>query len=263
MAMGLIWLLVEAFEGLTDTNVKLPYWLFLVGSFALGTIVCAVDGYFVAGFLRYKITICSNSFDTKILIKFGDLFAQEGWKAISVNDFFDNVVDDQLVSSYSLHGEAIMRYWHGDGARWQEQVYGDLHNVQFELVSRPKGNQKRYRIGTTARASSGNNDFLFVALGKTDTDTNVTHATPESLITAVRGLLAKARSVCANRTLNMPLIGSGLSRVGIKNAVLVHLILSAIFEETKISKVTETIVLVLPKEKTAEIDLGEILRNWR
>ena len=221
-----------------------------------------IDGHCVGGFLKKKIVISSNSFDTNITIKFGNIFAQEGVKAIAVNNFFDSIVDDDLVSRRSLHGEVIQRYWNGNSVRWQAQVDDDLNDEEFDEIPRAKGNVRRYKIGTTARASAGDEEFLFVALGETNLDDNVSHATAASLIASVREMLVRARAVCANRPLNLPLIGSGLSRVGIKNAVLVDLILTAIFEETKARKVTDSIVLVLPAGKRAEIDLGETQRNW-
>ena len=57
-------------------------------------------------------------------------------------------------------------------------------------------------------------------------------------------------------------MGSGLSRVGIKNNILVDLILTAIFEETKNNKVTSEIRIVLPKEKASEINLGSLQKEW-
>ena len=262
MAMGLLWLPIEAYEGLTNADIELPYWTYLLGSVSLGFLIFTLDGHFVGGFLKNEILISSNTFDTKILVTFGNLFDQEGWMAIAVNDFFDCIVDDDLVSRNSLHGEVITRYWRGDGNTWKDQIYSDLHDNEFELIDRTKGNVKRYRTGTTARANSGNSHFLFVALGKTNIDDNVTQSTAESLIVAVRQMLVRARSVCANQRLNVPLFGSGLSRVGIKSSVLVDLILTAIIEETKMSKITDTIVLVLPSDKKTEIDLGEIVRSW-
>ena len=262
MGMGITWLPIEAYEGLMNADIKLSYCYYLYGSVAIGLLVFIIDGHCVGGFLKKKIVISSNSFDTNITIKFGNIFAQEGVKAIAVNNFFDSIVDDDLVSRRSLHGEVIERFWNGNSVRWQAQVDDDLNDEEFDEIPRAKGNVRRYKIGTTARASAGDEEFLFVALGETNLDDNVSHATAASLIASVREMLVRARAVCANRPLNLPLIGSGLSRVGIKNAVLVDLILTAIFEETKARKVTDSIVLVLPAGKRAEIDLGETQRNW-
>ena len=262
MGMGITWLPIEAYEGLTNADFKVSYCYYLLGSVAIGLSLFIFDGHFVGGFLKKKIVISSNSFDTHITIKFGNIFDQKGVKAIAVNNFFDSIVDDDLVSKRSLHGEVIEQYWHGNSEQWQEQVYDDLSDKGYDEIQRAKGNNRRYKNGTTARACAYDEEFLFVALGETNPDDNVSHATAASLIASVREMLVKARAVCANRPLNLPLIGSGLSRVGVKNAVLVDLILTAIFEETKAHKVTDSIVLVLPAGKRAEIDLGETQRSW-
>lgn len=75
-------------------------------------------------------------------------------------------------------------------------------------------------------------------------------------------MLSKARSVCAEQPLIVPLMGSGLSRVGIKSSILINIILAVLFEETKRSKITDSIVLVLPKDKLNEINLGAVVRDW-
>ena len=263
MAMGALWLPIEAFEGLSNQDVRVPYSIYLLNSFILSILIFLADGYLISGFLKRKITILSNSFDTTITVRFGDIFSYHGWTAISVNDFFDSIVDDDLVSRRSLHGAAILQFWRGDSHSWERQVHDDLESLDYEYVPRKKGNRKKYSIGTTARASASHHDFLFVALSQTNIDDNVTRARVEDLLVAVRGLLVKGRAVCASKPLNIPLLGSGLSRVGIKSEILVDLILAVVFEETKLSKITDSIVIVLPMGRRAEIDLRAISRRWR
>ena len=262
IAMGALWLPIEAYEGLSNTDATLPFYCFVILSIVVGIGFFALDGYHLTGFLKSHVNIKTDGFDTDVSIIFGDLFAQEGWKAIAVNDFFDNIVDNDLVSSRSLHGIAINKYWPDDRENWRKQVNSSLKNYPHEKENRSKGNQKRFSIGTTATAISDGQKLLFVALGETNVANNVTTASAESLICAVRGLLNKARTVCANEPLYIPLMGSGLGRVGIKNAVLVDLIITAIVEETKQSKVTSSITIVLPNDKKSKINLGNITRDW-
>ena len=101
-----------------------------------------------------------------------------------------------------------------------------------------------------------------MALSFTDVSNLETKATSSDLLKAVSRLLRKARSVCANEPLNIPLMGSGLSRIGIKNNILIHLILTAIFEETKINKVTSEIRIILPKDKASDICLNALKKDW-
>lgn len=263
VSMGLLWLPIEAFEGLTTSEVPLPFNFFLLLSILTGFVFFLVDGFFLTGFLKHNITIPNNGSDTSISIKFGDIFEEQGWKAIGVNDFFDSEVDDNLISSKSLHGIVINKFWNNDANDWQTQVNKSLESIRGRHSERIRGNQLRYRIGTTGYAQKSKNKFLFVALGKTNKDTNITTANSENLIAAVRGLLVKAREICSNETLIIPLMGSGLSRVGIKPSVLVDLILTGVFEETKSLKITDNIIIVLPKKLKSKINLGTTLRNWK
>ncbi len=128
--------------------------------------------------------------------------------------------------------------------------------------NRPKGNDLRFPIGTTGCAKADNNKFLFVALGKTDSSNNVTTASAETLICAVRGMLTKARAICSYEPLSIPLMGSGLARIGIKTSVLVDLIIAAVLEETRQAKVTGRITIVLPADKEGEINLQNYARSW-
>lgn len=259
---GALWLPLEAFEGLNNTDVRIRFDWFAVGSIVLGSIIFFVDGLFVSRFLRKEAMISSNSFDSKIHIKIGDLFKQDGWIAIGVNNFFDSVVDGDLVAQSSLHGHVISKYWSGDSIAWQEQVDTALHGVKFTKKKRDKGNAKRYPLGTTASVIHGNRKFLFAAIAKTDRETNVASANAEALIRAVRGMLRKAREVAAHEPLNIPLMGSGLARVSIKDSLLVHLILTAIFEETKGSKVTSIINVILHEDNAETIDINAIAEGW-
>ena len=263
MAAGAVWLPLESYEGITSSDVSISFGLFVLIVVITGLLFFFVEGYFISGVLRKKIKIKSKSFNTKITVEFGDLFSKKGWKAVGVNDFFDSVVDDDLVSANSLHGHVIQNYWSDDSAVWQAAVDNSLHGVAFKKTKRAKGNRNRYPIGTTANAQEGENKFLFVALARTRKSTNVVQASAETLIGAIRGMLQHARAVCSNEPLSIPLMGSGLGRIGIKDAILVDLILAAIFEESQSSKITDSISIVLPKEKQSEINLGAISRDWK
>ena len=260
---GFLWLVFEPILGLgSKSSSYLSYSQFVVLSLFLGLIWFLIDGVYFSYFLIQSIEIKSNVFDTRIIITFGDLFKQKGWKAISVNDHFDCLVDDCHISSKSLHGQMLQRYWGGNIEDWNCQVDSQLSNNSSTVVSRDSGKLKSYSIGTTATAIKDYEKFLCVAFSKTDIGSLQTKANTSDLNKAVRSLLCKARSVCADEPLNIPLMGSGLSRVGIKNNILVNLILTAVFEETKANKVTSQIRIILPKEKISEFNLASIKNDW-
>lgn len=263
--VGVIWLFVGMYNELTPLNkIGCSFWFLISIALIFAVFWFLVDGYFIDGFLKRKIVLKSNAFDTQIVIKFGDLFKQDGWKAIPVNEFFDSIVDDNHVSSKSLHGILLKNYWSRNTENWDQQINDSLSDRDFiENVSRNPGKSKRYRIGATAIARKNGNNFLCVALTKTDIDTLQASANPIELYQSINGLLIKSREVCSGSSLNIPLIGSGLSRTGIKANIIVNIILMNIFEESKRSKITEEIRIILPKNKKKDFNLNTIQKDWR
>ncbi|MBW9264369.1 MAG: hypothetical protein K1563_17545 [Candidatus Thiodiazotropha sp. (ex. Lucinisca nassula)] len=261
-SLGAIFLVFESYEVITNSDIKFSFASYLIWSGVVALIYSLVDGHFVTGNLLGKIDLFQNTFGSKVTIKFGDLFSQSGWKAISVNDFFDHQIDDVLISSSSLHGHVVNTYWPENNEEWYEAVIADLSGHAPVEEARPTGKTLRYPIGATAKAESESEKFLFVALGNTSIDDNTTTATAEDLICAVRGLLRKARAVCSNQPLSIPLMGSGLARVGIINSVVLDLILCGVFEELKQGKITSKIQVVLPESMEDQIDLLSIKRKW-
>ena len=265
--LGLVWLFLEAFYGLNDVapGDRIGFLGFLIIGVVLGLIWFVVDGLLIAGYLKQSIEIRSNAFDTTVKIIFDDLFSREGWKVISVNDFFDSTVDENHVSKNSLHGIMLIKYWPGNISDWDSQIMQELNDIQPENVPNraPHGKPNRYPIGTTAKVSTNNNNFLCVALTSTNIDTLQASACSGDLNMAIRGMLDKARTTCSGDVLNIPLIGSGLARTGIKPNIIVDLILLAVFEESKRQKITNFIRIVLPKNMKKQIDLTTIQKDWK
>ncbi|MEO0752738.1 MAG: macro domain-containing protein, partial [Pseudomonadota bacterium] len=259
---GAIFLALEAYEVLTNADVTLSFWMFVLLGLLPGAIFFLLDGYQMTGFLRREVEIRDPSNDTRISVTFGDLFAQQGWKAISVNDFFDSIVDDDIVAEKSLHGHVLNTYWGDDRSDWEKQVEKSLRTHPGHKETRPKGNRLRYPIGTTARACVQGHKFLFVALGETNTANNVSSADAGMVIKAVRGLVAEARAACSMEPLVIPLMGSRFARVGIRSSVLVDLIITGVLEESREGHVTDEIRIVLPVSTAHEINLKNYVRNW-
>lgn len=260
MGLGTLWMFIEPYEGLENTDFQMGYVCFLVVSALIGGGIYLIDGLFLSGFMR-NIAKIENDYGTEISLKFGDIFENDGWIAISVGDFFNSAVDEDLVSSKSLHGKTLNKYWSGNSADWQKQIEASLKGVLSTTEPRRKGNRRRYPVGTTAIATIQDKKFLFAALGRAD-ENNVTSNNVEGLICAVRGMLEKARAVCSMEPLNIPLMGAGLSRIGMHEAVLVDLIITAIMEESRKSQITNEIRIVLPLDLRDSLNIKQYERKW-
>lgn len=265
--IGFIWLFLEAYYGLAAPTVpKITFGIFLALGLTIGIIWFFVDGFFITGFLKQSIKITSNAIDVSITVGFGDLFRQDGCKAIPVNDFFDSVVDEKHVAKNSLHGLMLTQFWAGNTSDWDNQVTRELANTApiESVATRPTpGKHNRYPVGTTISAIAQDNIFLCVALSKTDVTTLEASATYQELQLAVHSLLGMARTVCSGRPVNLPLMGSGLARTGVKPNIIVDLLLLAIFEESRTRKITTHIRIILPKAMRDRIDLTTIQKDWK
>lgn len=261
--LGFIWLIIESYIGIERSNIDLSYWTFLKIALIIGTIWFLIDGFFIAGFLKSKISFQLGKSDTLVEVKYGDIFKQDGWKAIGVNDFFDSIVDDKHIAKNSLHGSLLSKFWGGNISDWDIQVSGNLSAISSTTVNRQSGKLEKYPIGTTVYVEQENNKFLCVALTTTDVSTLQTKADSKDLIVSVKGVLHKARTVCANNPLNFPIMGSGLSRLGIHPSILIDLMFTAILEETKVNKVTSKIRIILPVNMCRDINLAQIEKDWK
>ena len=102
---------LESYEVLTNSDVTIGFSSYLLFSFILSIGFFFTDGIAIGGFLRRRVELFQGLFGSKVVVMFGDLFQIPGWKVIGVNDFFDNQVDDKIVSSKSLHGIVLSKYW--------------------------------------------------------------------------------------------------------------------------------------------------------
>lgn len=214
---------------------------------------------------KSRIELKVNANRTKISIYFGDLFTQQGWKVIAVNEYFDHLVDDIHVARKSLHGKVLQLYWAGNSEQWYASIIKTLKedSIHGSPEKRQNGNNPKFPIGTTATLKIQNDKFLFFVLSNTNPQNCEAKASFHSLCQAIQACLDKARSVCAGIPLNIPLIGAGLSRTGLSYYMLINIILSIVIECSQQNGITSQINIVLPKHLRQEIDLNIIKQSWR
>ncbi|EQC84989.1 hypothetical protein LMT8_04615 [Leuconostoc mesenteroides subsp. cremoris TIFN8] len=86
---------------------------------------------------------------TTVQIKSGDLFKQDGLKAIAFNEYFDTQVDDVIIAKRSLNGQVIEKYF-PDIQGLDKQIESDksLEKGLIEEMNREVGKKKRYKLGS-------------------------------------------------------------------------------------------------------------------
>jgi hypothetical protein len=75
-----------------------------------------------------KVSFQFKTTNTKVTLRFGDLFTCKGHIVIPANEFFDSQLG-QPVSAKSVHGQFIQRVLGGDSAKFDADVGRSLAGV--------------------------------------------------------------------------------------------------------------------------------------
>ena len=208
-----------------------------------------------------KIDIKIANSNTVIEVIFGDLFEQSGIRAIAVNEFFDSKIG-KPVSDKSLHGIFLQKCFGGHPEPFDKQVDEQLKKIQSNYVEKIDGKTKFFPIGTTAIINVNQDRYLVFALSKTDPSTYKAYSNVSMMWDALHELWQKTRIESGGHDLNLPLIGSGLSGLGLPTRDLLNLIILSAITETKAKEITQRIRIVLHRDRFDDLDLRDLKKYW-
>lgn len=186
----------------------------------------------------------------KLCVKYGDILSvgkkrmffsrstRNKLIVIPVNSHFDTIVEDStvpnpLVSAKTIHGKWLKSYEaekNMSPAEIQSAIYAFLNakGIQYQTDSNKRGSQRKYPIGTCA-IMNGTNNVNYVLWALSDfNQTNVAHATKESVISSLVSLLGFINTQSQGDECYIPLVGTGLSRTSLSHKESLHTILSTI-----------------------------------
>ena len=180
---------------------------------------------------------------------------------IPVNEYFDGELNGH-VSENSLHGLFIKNVLGGQSEVFYNLTDIALDSIVAEKVQRKSGRDKRYPIGTVACIDVNETRYLLAALSKTDIQTLKASATIHELWDCLAGIWEGVRNYSNGNCVNIPLLGSGLSGVGLPPTNLIEIILISFVDYTKKKKIADKVTLVLHSRLKGEVDLAAIKRSW-
>ncbi len=199
--------------------------------------------------------------NTCIEVAFGDLFKQDGLRAIAVNDFFDSELG-KPVSQNSLHGAFLKQCFGGHPESFDRQVGQELTNVNGVKTAKKEGKNIRFEIGTTAMVACNDDRYLLVAFAKSDEATCKAKADVIDMWRALHGLWERARLEAEGAAMNLPLMGSGLSGIGLPTRDLLNLIILSAITATKAGQITTRIRIILHEDRFDDLDLRDVQKHW-
>lgn len=184
-------------------------WLFLGGIL----IICLVYSFFQCKQKNNISLILGPKFRVNILK--GDLFdnSHHGIIVIPVNEYFDTIVDDCIISSKTIHGQFIIKYFNHNISDLDNAISKSLSNKKYDLNDQRKRGKKRiYPLGTCADIICGQDLYVLVSLTHFN-KTNNTDITLLEFNDVIYSLCQHLEEIANMRPIYMPLIGAGQSKI--------------------------------------------------
>ena len=206
--------LVSFFGTAKDSCIGTGGWIVVFAALLIGSFL----------FMWWKANklnnVCLSINNTKVEIVIGDIFDQLSnpgehngeITVIAVNDYYDYIVDDRIVSNKSLHGQYIKRITAaGKLEALNEQIENDpvlkrMGNPKEE-PTRKEGRKTKYDLGSLVEFEN----HILTAFTNFDADNKAFLSADEYLHFWMR-FWENIDTVYAGRTINIPLMGAGITR---------------------------------------------------
>jgi hypothetical protein len=228
--------------------------------FALAILISVAFG-FKKVWKPSRIQIPIANCNSIIEVVFGDLFEQEGIRAIAVNEFFDSIIG-KPVSDKSIHGIFLKKCFGGHPESFDKQVAEELKHTPSVEVVKIEGKTRCYPIGSTALIAVNQDKYIAFAFTKTDPQTCKAYSDVTLMWTALNDLWKRVRIEAGGHAVNLPLVGSGLSGMGLPTRDLLNLIILSAITETKAREITQRIRVVLHRSRFGDLDLRDVRQFW-
>ncbi|QWU99318.1 macro domain-containing protein [Francisella salimarina] len=148
---------------------------------------------------------------TKIMIKEGNIFNSDNrkLKIIAFNEYFDTIVDDEIISRNSINGQFIDRLDKNQKEALNEEIKLLKDGIVEENVPRDKGNNRKFKLGTSIKF---NDEFIITAFTKFD-DNNRAYLQMKDLLAFYMNLWDSLDALYNSKPLVIPVLGSGITRI--------------------------------------------------
>ena len=199
-------------------------------------------------------------------MKLGDIFEEEELKVIAFNEYFDTIVDDDIIAKNSLNGIFITTKLKGSLEDFDDEIDKYLSTKKMGEYSinndRGGGKKKRYPLGTICKYK---NEYLFTALTRFDKD-NKAKILLKDYVYALMNFWSEIDRVYAGKSVSIPLLGSGQTRIEDKIDILEQELLELLIWTFKVSRIkikhpSKITIVIYPnnKEKINFYKLKELI----
>lgn len=152
-----------------------------------------------------------NIDNSTVVIKAGDIFKEKGFKVIAFNEFFDTIVDNNIIANNSLNGIFIKQNIE-DIEALNNHIKNEIDDddiVDSKVIRKRGGKNIKYKLSTVV---IWNNEYLLTAFSKFD-DTNRANLTMPEYIEFLINFWDRVNKVYAQENVSVPILGSGITRI--------------------------------------------------
>ena len=201
-----------------------------------------------ANFITKKTVVINN---TKFVIKFGDLFSEQGLKTIAFNEYFDTLVDETLISSNTINTKV------SNVAQLDDMITNDIEckkNIISFNENRTNGKKAKYKLGTSIRFE----EYILFAFSRFD-ENNKAYLNLDDYLSCLTNYWIEVNRIYNGENLIVPLLGTGITRLTCGNSISHQKALEIIIKTFEYSNLNFAhsfqVTLVLPKGLKPEINL--------
>lgn len=224
-------------------------------------LACLAVTYLVLWFRSNNLNDIHINIDgSTVAIKAGDLFQQEGLKAVAFNEYFDTQVDNKIISETSLNGVFVKKYLDisiPELDKYIEDYNFDGSEFVDENLGRKQGKKKKYQLGTICVYK----DYLLTAFSKFDENNRATLTMPEYLEFMIN-FWDRVNGVYAMKSVSTAIFGSGITRIkghkNISDEELLKIMLWTFRISEMRFKYPAKLTIVIHKDKIDQINLLDI-----
>lgn len=229
-------------------------------------------GFGIAVFLFYVVMLVRANImrsiglkvdDSTITIEEGDIFDEKWYdnrdyiKVFAFNEYFDTVVDDEIISASSLNGQFINKKVDNIQLLDQSLVEDGRLNSRYRLddsvVDRTPGKNTKYQLGSIHKHSE---DVFLTALTHFD-EKNRAYLSIQDYIKFLVNFWDEIDELYAGRTVVITLFGSGITRLD-HNRYTATQILDTILWTFKLRRIKfkkpTRLVILLDKDTNKQIN---------
>ncbi|ASW50167.2 macro domain-containing protein [Streptococcus suis] len=201
---------------------------------------------------------------TTVVVKSGDIFKEDGLKAIAFNEYFDTVVDDKIIAKKSLNGQFIMNHITNVEELDSDIEYDDdlKSNIIGRAVERKQGKTTKYKLGSSILIDD---EYILTAFSRFNKE-NQAELTIQEYVNFLLTFWNEINRLYAQRSVTVPVFGSGITRF--KNGfedIDVNELLRIMIWTFKISKIRfaypAKLTIIVHDDLLSKVNLYELREN--